>query len=118
MAVNGGGRRGLRKRGGCGGLRCLSLGTTAAAFVAEQNGRIRCGPKEWRNTEYPAEEFHLENEFFRSSRRTRSPLANSPVGGPGREAGREQKLGLGDRKAVKVLVTAAVNEQEGKHRRA
>jgi hypothetical protein len=40
----------------------------------------------------------------------RVPLANTPVGGSGREVGRRRYFGLGDRKTV--------DEQKGKHRRA
>jgi hypothetical protein len=52
----------------------------------------------------------MGSEFSRRSRRARAPLANTLVGGPGRKAGRRRDFGLGDRKAV--------NEHEGKHRRA
>src|SRR5207237_10495858 len=43
MAVDDSWRRPLRKRGSASRLRRLSLRATAAALVAEQDGRIRCG---------------------------------------------------------------------------
>lgn len=105
MAVDAGGRGSLWKRGSTGRLRYLSLGTAATAFVAEQDGRIRCGLKSSRIRETSAEGIHAEDEFSRRSRRARVPLAKPPVDGPGHEAGRKRDSGLGDRKAVKVMVT-------------
>src|SRR5882724_3847365 len=111
MAVDAAGCGSLWKRGGAGRLRHLSVGTTATAFVAEQDGRIRCGLRSSRIRETPGEGIHAEDEFSRHSRRARVPLAKPPVGGPGCEAGRKRDSGLGDRKTVNVLVTASGQQE-------
>lgn len=110
MAVDAGGCRDPWKRGSTGRLRHLSCGPTEAAFVAEQDGRIRRGPKGWNITESTAEWLHAQDKFSRRQRRTRSPLAKNPCGwhGTRRRKGRN----------TLALVTAKRSQAKGKHRRA
>jgi hypothetical protein len=91
MAVDAGWCGALWKRGSTGGLRRLPRRTAMPARYVGQDEQVREGNKCLRSTKLHEERLNVETEFSRQ-RRARVPLAKTPVGGPGRDEGKEERL--------------------------
>jgi hypothetical protein len=88
MAVDAGWCGALWKRGSTGGLRRLPRRTAMPARYVGQDEQVCEGNKCLRSTKLHEERLNVETEFSRQ-RRARVPLAKTPVGGPGRDEGKD-----------------------------